>query len=105
MTTTHERLREIWDDFENDDDLWVAVLTGAGDRSSSVGRDLKEVAAGGVRAVGQGDQRSRAGFAHLSVEQAFRNRYVWEERRMHDRDALEGPRAFAEKRAPVSEGC
>lgn len=40
----HERLAEVWDDFERDDDLWVAVLTGAGDRAFSVGQDLKELA-------------------------------------------------------------
>jgi enoyl-CoA hydratase/carnithine racemase len=40
---THEELAEIWDDFEHDDDLWAGVLTGAGDRSFSVGQDLKEL--------------------------------------------------------------
>ncbi|MEZ0070338.1 dehydration protein DpgD [Streptacidiphilus sp. MAP12-20] len=40
----HEQLAEIWDDFEQDDDLWVGVLTGAGDRSFSVGQDLRELA-------------------------------------------------------------
>ncbi|WP_409492274.1 enoyl-CoA-hydratase DpgD [Amycolatopsis sp. cmx-11-12] len=39
----HEELAAIWDDFEHDDDLWVAVLTGAGDRAFSVGQDLKEL--------------------------------------------------------------
>jgi dehydration protein DpgD len=42
---THEELGRIWDDFEADDELWVAVLTGAGDRAFSVGQDLKELAA------------------------------------------------------------
>ncbi|MFJ8941267.1 enoyl-CoA-hydratase DpgD [Streptomyces sp. NPDC102365] len=40
----HEELAEIWDDFEGDDDLWVAVLSGAGTRAFSVGQDLKELA-------------------------------------------------------------
>ena len=40
---THEALRVIWDDFERNDDLWVAVLTGAGTRAFSVGQDLKEL--------------------------------------------------------------
>ena len=40
----HAELAEVWDDFEADDGLRVAVLTGAGDRSFSVGRDLKELA-------------------------------------------------------------
>jgi crotonobetainyl-CoA hydratase/dehydration protein DpgD len=42
---THAELAGIWDDFERDDDLWVAVLTGAGDRSFSVGQDLTELVA------------------------------------------------------------
>ena len=42
-THTHAALAEIWDDFEQDDELWLAVLTGAGDRAFSVGQDLKEL--------------------------------------------------------------
>ncbi|WP_432841791.1 enoyl-CoA-hydratase DpgD [Dactylosporangium sp. CA-092794] len=42
---THEELAAVWDDFESDDDLWVAVLSGAGSRAFSVGQDLKELAA------------------------------------------------------------
>jgi dehydration protein DpgD len=38
----HEELLEVWDDVEADDDVWVAVLAGAGDRAFSVGQDLKE---------------------------------------------------------------
>ena len=41
----HTELAEIWDDFEADDDIWVGVLTGAGDRAFSVGQDLKELVA------------------------------------------------------------
>ncbi|MFC9388786.1 enoyl-CoA-hydratase DpgD [Streptomyces venezuelae] len=41
---THAELARVWDDFEADDDLWVGVLTGAGERSFSVGQDLKELA-------------------------------------------------------------
>ena len=43
-TRTHEELRHVWTDFEADDELRVAVLTGAGDRAFSVGQDLKEYA-------------------------------------------------------------
>jgi dehydration protein DpgD len=39
----HEELAAIWDDFENDDDLWLGVLSGAGGRAFSVGQDLKEL--------------------------------------------------------------
>jgi dehydration protein DpgD len=38
---THAELGEIWDDVEADDDIRVAVLTGAGARAFSVGQDLK----------------------------------------------------------------
>jgi dehydration protein DpgD len=39
----HEELGRVWDDFEQDDQLWIGVLTGAGSRSFSVGQDLKEL--------------------------------------------------------------
>ena len=38
-------LSEIWDDFQSDDDAWVAIFTGAGDRAFSAGNDLKYTAA------------------------------------------------------------
>lgn len=38
----HRELTRAWDDFEADDDVRVAVLTGAGERSFSVGQDLRE---------------------------------------------------------------
>ena len=34
-------LSEIWDRIETDDDIWVAVVTGAGDRAFCAGADLK----------------------------------------------------------------
>ncbi|MFI6985659.1 enoyl-CoA-hydratase DpgD [Embleya sp. NPDC050154] len=39
---THEELATIWDDVEADDQVRVAVLTGAGERSFTVGQDLRE---------------------------------------------------------------
>ena len=44
-TATHVELREIWEDFRDDDDVWVAIFTGAGERAFSTGNDLKESAA------------------------------------------------------------
>jgi dehydration protein DpgD len=41
----HQELAEVWDDVEADPQIWVALLTGAGDRAFSVGQDLKEQAA------------------------------------------------------------
>lgn len=37
-------LNEVWDDFAADDSLWVAVLTGEGDKAFSAGNDLKYTA-------------------------------------------------------------
>jgi dehydration protein DpgD len=51
----HAELAQVWDDFERDDALRLAVLTGAGERSFSVGQDLKEL-----------DARSRAYEAGVS---------------------------------------
>jgi len=40
-------LGEVFDEFCADDALWVAIITGAGDRAFSAGNDLKYQAAGG----------------------------------------------------------
>ena len=42
---SHE-LEGVWDEFAARDDLWVGILTGAGDRAFSAGNDLKAQAAG-----------------------------------------------------------
>ena len=36
-----EELNDIWADYIADDDLWVAIFTGAGERAFCVGADLK----------------------------------------------------------------
>jgi enoyl-CoA hydratase/carnithine racemase len=38
----------VWEDFAADPELWVAILTGAGDRAFSAGNDLKYTALHGV---------------------------------------------------------
>ncbi len=38
-------LSQAFDEVENNDEIWLAVLTGAGDRAFSAGRDLKHTAA------------------------------------------------------------
>jgi len=45
----HFELAEVFDEFEADDGLWIAILTGAGDRAFSAGNDLKFQAEGGTR--------------------------------------------------------
>lgn len=44
----HHELAACWDAFAADDDLWVAVLTGAGDKAFCAGNDLKATATGGT---------------------------------------------------------
>lgn len=41
---TSEELTEIFDDFQQDENLWVAILTGAGERAFSSGHDNKAIA-------------------------------------------------------------
>ncbi|MFI1416143.1 enoyl-CoA-hydratase DpgD [Streptomyces sp. NPDC020707] len=62
--------------------------------------DLIRSAPLSVRAIKEAVMRS----LDQPLEEAFATRYAWEERRMHSRDAVEGPRAFAEKRDPVWSG-
>ena len=42
----HFELDEVWNDFAADAELWVAIVTGAGDKAFSAGNDLKYQAAG-----------------------------------------------------------
>jgi len=39
----HRELNECWLDFRDDDDVWVAIVSGAGDRAFSAGADVKEM--------------------------------------------------------------
>lgn len=41
---TTVELTEAWNTFRDDDDAWVAILTGAGERAFSAGNDLKATA-------------------------------------------------------------
>ena len=44
-------MEELFDEFQNDPDLWVAIVTGAGDRAFSAGNDLRYQAEGGDRSA------------------------------------------------------
>lgn len=43
----NRELASVWDEFQADPDLWVGIITGAGDRAFSAGNDLKHQASGG----------------------------------------------------------
>ena len=42
----NQELARVFDDFEKDPELWIGIITGAGDRAFSAGNDLKFQAAG-----------------------------------------------------------
>jgi crotonobetainyl-CoA hydratase len=56
----HHELEKVWDEFAARDDLWVGIVTGAGERAFSAGNDLK------VQAQGKRGPRARSGFAGLT---------------------------------------
>ena len=45
--TAHDELEAAFDAFAEDDDQWVAIITGAGAKAFCAGHDLKQQAAGG----------------------------------------------------------
>lgn len=47
----HDEMHAAWEAFAADPDLWVAVLTGSGERAFSAGNDLKFTAQGGKGAA------------------------------------------------------
>ena len=65
MNSTHYEadleLDQVWDEFAEDPEQWVGIITGAGDRAFSTGNDLKMHAKRGVRQIPKG------GFAGLTT--------------------------------------
>jgi len=59
----HIEMDNIWDDFVADKNLWVAIVTGAGDKAFSAGNDLKYTAAH----AGEPFARSKGGFAGITA--------------------------------------
>ncbi len=57
----NDELAGVWDEFAGRDDLWVGIITGAGERAFSAGNDLKVQAAGKRRPNGP---RGFAGLCH-----------------------------------------
>ena len=55
-------LSEAFDEFENNPDLWVAIITGEGDRAFCAGNDLRYQAEGGDRSAAP-----ESGFAGLTA--------------------------------------
>jgi len=59
----HLEMDSVWDDFVADRNLWVAIVTGAGDKAFSAGNDLKYTAAH----AGEPFPRSKGGFAGITA--------------------------------------
>jgi enoyl-CoA hydratase/carnithine racemase len=55
-------LHEIWNDFERDPEVWIGILTGAGDKAFSAGNDLRFTAEHGRGMVRSAD----SGFGGLT---------------------------------------
>lgn len=60
----NEELASVFDDFVSDPELWVAIITGAGDRAFSAGNDLKYQA---QEAGGELNAGPKTGFAGLTA--------------------------------------
>jgi len=56
----HWEFDQVWNEFAASPDLWVGIVTGAGERAFSAGNDLK------VQAAGRRGPRPKTGFAGLS---------------------------------------
>ena len=55
-------LHDIWNDFQNDPEVWIGILTGSGERAFSAGNDLKYTAEHGMNMVRVGE----SGFGGLA---------------------------------------
>lgn len=51
FSAAHFELAEVFDAFEQDQELWVAIITGAGEKAFCSGNDLKVTASGGDMSV------------------------------------------------------
>src|SRR3979490_707262 len=56
----HWEFDKVWNEFAASPDLWVGIITGAGNRAFSAGNDLK------VQAAGRREPRPKTGFAGIS---------------------------------------
>src|SRR5258708_10362534 len=64
---TSRELAQAWQDFRDDDEVWIGVLTGAGDKAFSAGADLKSLIpmlSGAARDNGTADASGFGGNHH-----------------------------------------
>lgn len=63
---TAQELSQAWQDFRDDDNLWIAVVTGAGDKSFSAGADLKTLIPSLNRTQQSWEEVSDGGFGGIT---------------------------------------
>src|SRR5438552_576578 len=117
----HEELARVWDDVVTDPEIWVAILTGTGDRafSARIGLVNEVVPAGDLLAAAERWAREMSECSPLAVQaskqaalqglgrpvaEAMVAHYPLVQKLFTSEDVVEGPRAFAEKRKPVWRG-
>ncbi len=59
---TSEEMGRAFNEFDEDPDAWVCIITGAGDRAFSAGNDLKYQARHGAEAVARAAEEIKGGF-------------------------------------------
>ena len=60
-----QEMERVFDDFQNDNEQWIAIITGAGEKAFSAGNDLKFQAEHGSNAVRDGLKGEKGGFGGL----------------------------------------
>lgn len=68
---TEQELQRIWTDIETRDDIWCAVLTGAGERAFSVGADVKAAAESGIDGIDYWLAPRPGGFGGISTRSSL----------------------------------
>ncbi len=107
---THNELIDGWVRFRDDPEGWVAILTGAGEKAFSAGADLKLMPTArrwaqtllerGPLAVRAAKEAVIRGLS-LPLADGLRLEAFLSGTLRGSEDAVEGPKAFAEKRKPV----
>ena len=109
---TSRDMQQAWEDFRDDPDMRVAILTGVGEKAFSTGMDLVATAQGENQFEGRpapfGGFTKRMPIFKPIIAAINGYCLAYEDvlltRLMATEDAKEGPRAFAEKRKPEYTG-
>lgn len=65
---TSRELAQAWRDFRDDDELWIGVLTGAGDKAFSAGADLKSLIPMLAGAARNNEETNDGGFGGITSD-------------------------------------